>query len=339
MSEVHLLNVSPGDCTIIKHASGRVSMMDICCGNLETRQKVVEAAAQTLDSVSVESIQGNFRMCAWPSNPINYLKTLGINKLFRFILSHPDMDHMDGLDNLVNQVGMENFWDTGARRTYSKPTFGNGYNRYKKEDWDAYERIVSGNNPSVRTAQRLAGAKFAYANEADEQGAAHDSLHILAPSREMLADPNENDDINEASYIVTFESEGGKIVLPGDAHDASWEYAIANHREHLENTAFLLAPHHGRDSNRSYEFLDVLRPQLTLIGCAPSEHIDYDQWRRRGLRIITSNQAGNVLLDINDFGFNVYVENESFAKKYTNVTHLPRHPSGGYRIMHIRKPG
>lgn len=36
MPSVHLLNVSPGDCTIIRHGSGRVSMIDMCDGNIQT---------------------------------------------------------------------------------------------------------------------------------------------------------------------------------------------------------------------------------------------------------------------------------------------------------------
>jgi len=32
----------------------------------------------------------------------------------------------------------------------------------------------------------------------------------------------------------------------------------------------MIAPHHGRDSDRSYDFLDTVNPQLTLFGCAPS---------------------------------------------------------------------
>lgn len=79
---------------------------------------------------------GNYRTCERPSNPINYIHTYGIGSLFRFILSHPDMDHMDGLAALQKKVGFLNFGDSGARR--AAPNF-EGFFRFKKEDWDAYE--------------------------------------------------------------------------------------------------------------------------------------------------------------------------------------------------------
>ena len=51
MARVHLMNVSPGDCTIIEHVSGRVTMIDICDGNLETRFE------QARDAIAAESYQ------------------------------------------------------------------------------------------------------------------------------------------------------------------------------------------------------------------------------------------------------------------------------------------
>ena len=33
-ARIHFLNVNEGDCTIIEHESGRITMIDICAGNL-----------------------------------------------------------------------------------------------------------------------------------------------------------------------------------------------------------------------------------------------------------------------------------------------------------------
>lgn len=111
MPTVHFLNVAPGDCTIIQHGSGRVSMIDICDGNMEeaVRKAMIAEATRTKP-------RGNFRMCGYPTNPIEYIDGLWIERIWRFILTHPDMDHMDGLNRLVTRVGINNFWDTGVTR-------------------------------------------------------------------------------------------------------------------------------------------------------------------------------------------------------------------------------
>lgn len=80
----------------------------------------------------------------------------------------------------------------------------------------------------------------------------------------------------------------------------------------------LIAPHHGRKSDRDYRFLDVLRPKLTLFGNASSDHLTYDAWSRRNLPIITNNQAGSVIADMGNG--QVYVTNESFARRENQRT-------------------
>jgi competence protein ComEC len=307
MPTVHFLNVSPGDCTLIQHASGRVSMIDICDGNTEESLLEKLAAASEVG----RRTGGNFGMCEHPTNPIEYAKGLGVTRVFRFVLSHPDMDHMDGFDALLNRVGISNFWDSGARKS-GRPDFGGS--PYREEDWDRYVRVRGGAEQGVTSLRKQEGARFAYANQAQDGSAGGDGLHILAPDAELINDSNEDDDLNDASYVLLYRSAGGRIVLPGDAHDASWSHVLRQSENKIRNSSVLLAPHHGRDSDRSCDFLDVVKPKLTWIGCCPSEYIDYDQWRRRGLRYITSNQSGNVVLECASDVIDVYVENIAFAE-------------------------
>lgn len=309
MPRVHLLNVAPGDCTVIQHLSGRVSVIDICGGNRKDPDTLLAKVAMEAMQESLKP-KGNFAMCRVPTQPISYMKSIGVTRVFRFILTHPDMDHMDGLERLNREIRILNFWDTGYRRT--RPAFGSG-SPYREEDWKEYERIVSG-GAGVLVAKRLEGDVFKYANQ-DDSGGGGDGLAILAPDKELLIDPDENDDINESSYVLLYRSFEQKIVLPGDAHDLSWGHVINNHKDAVKNAKFLLAPHHGRNSDRSFEFLDVIKPKLTLFGCAPSEYLSYEAWKSRGLDYITSNQAGNVVLDIDRNGVHVYIENDVYAQR------------------------
>jgi beta-lactamase superfamily II metal-dependent hydrolase len=304
-AQIHLLNTKPGDCTIIQHVSGRVTMLDICDGN-----QLVLPWQRAAHSPVQHGQQDNFRMCTTNTNPVAYAQDLGIAHVFRFILSHPDMDHMDGFNELMNKIGIGNYWDSGARR--AKPTFGVGC-PYVEADWDRYVTVRDGNEPGVMALSKMADARFPFANQNEDRTSGGDGLYILAPDQNLLNDPNLEDDVNEGSYVILYRSVGGRILLPGDAHDASWNYISQHFAADVHNCSFLLAPHHGRDSGRSYDFLDLVRPKLTLIGCAPSEHIDYDQWHRRGLRFITSNQCGNVTLEADNNVISVYVENIDFA--------------------------
>lgn len=303
MAKVHLLTVGQGDCTIIEHVSGHITVMDICGGN----RTVSKEEARLLEVY--EKPRGNFAMCKKPTNPIEYLESLGKNSIFRFILSHPDMDHLDGFDALASRFQIYNFWDSGARK--EKPDFEDC--PYNEADWDRYVKFRDGKEEGVTVVTPLAGSRFQYANkndqDADDGG---DGLNIVAPNKELIDEANECQDFNDASYVISYRSVGGKIILPGDAHDKSWELAIDEYKYNIENSSFLLAPHHGRKSGRDHGYLNVVNPKCSLLGCAPSEHLAYGAWSSRDLYYFTQNQAGNVVLEISTGAIEVYVENEKF---------------------------
>ena len=125
MLKIHFLNVGHGDCTIIKHHSGRITMIDI-------------NNATDLDEISIEELSQNynislltrtlmelsgitplkqFQTAGYKTNLTNPIEFLLANypgeHIFRFILTHPDLDHMRGLAALRSSgIKIYNFWDT-----------------------------------------------------------------------------------------------------------------------------------------------------------------------------------------------------------------------------------
>ena len=113
--------------------------------------------------------------------------------------------------------------------------------------------MMSRGTKSIRVQ---AGAQFKYANRDDTQKGVGDALHILAPDQVLIDEGNKTQDFNDASYVVLCRSAIGKVLLAGDAHDATWEYVKEHYESDASDVALLIAPHHGRKSGRSYEFLD-----------------------------------------------------------------------------------
>ena len=315
MARIHFLNVKQGDCIVLEHNSGRTTVFDICAGNI-ARQR--SAAPSILATSGITPAPGNFRMCHHPTNPLDYLTGLQKTEIWRFVLSHPDMDHLDGFDALLDEFPVRHFWDSGARK--HKPDFGN-FGGYREEDWDRYAKVIAGDETGTRSIQVRSGAKFKYANQDDTASGVGDSLHILAPDNNLIQEGNRTQDFNDASYVVLYRSAIGRVLLAGDAHDATWNYVKKHYESDVSDIDLLIAPHHGRKSGRSYEFLDYVNPKLTLFGCASSGHLAYDAWNYRKLPHITNNQCGCIVAEGYD-AMQIYVENRVFAEKAGGKPHL-----------------
>ena len=315
---IHFLNVKDGDCTAIEHYSGHLSVIDVCNAQRDTpEQRGIEALAEALAKFGEVAIRGNFNQKAHPVNPITYLKEHDVSSVFRFILSHPDMDHMDGIKAFFDEFSPANFWDTDNNEEKDFE----GVPQYSEDDWKFYKQLRDG-KPAVdpKRLAKYSGETGKYWNRSEDDSPGGDGLCILAPTRELVGEANDTGAFNDCSYVLLYRTGSHRIVFGGDSHDKTWDHILKHHKERVTDVDLLIAPHHGRKSGRSYEFLDTLRPALTFFGNARSEDLAYDAWRRRGLPFITNNQANCMVVDAAADAMKLYVTHEPFARTLNPYT-------------------
>lgn len=300
---IHFLNVKEGDCTLIQHKSGRNTLIDICNGNSEDVFK-----CGTMD----ESFYGNFNQKSHPVNPIEYLKKFNIKTIFRFILTHPDMDHMDGIKRLFREFDVINFWDTGNNKEIDENDF---YGQYNKNDWSFYQSLR--NNDDYNKLYLTNNCSNPYYNM-DYYGGRGDSLYILSPTQKLINYANIYQEYNELSYVILYLMGSRKIIFAGDSGEEAWDSILNKYHNDIRDIDILLAPHHGRKSGGNDYYLDILKPKLTLFGNAKSKYLDYNAWNKRRLTHITNNQAGSIIIEEIDDILKIYVTNKKFAKIYNS---------------------
>lgn len=323
MSLIHFLNVREGDCSVIEHNSDRITVIDVCNAKKVTKEEFAEED-RIMRAAKSEAIPGNFQQKKYPVNPILYLREHSITSVFRFIATHPDMDHLDGIESFFDEFSPTNFWDTdnNAEKDFSNGSGG----RYKESDWDFYKNLRDSNpqNAPKRHA-KLSGESGKYWNEGDgnQNG---DGIHILAPTNELMAQANECGKYNDSSYVLLYRTADFKIIFGGDAEDDTWEHILSKHSASVKDIDLLIAPHHGRDSGRSYKFLDHLKPKMTFFGNARSEHLAYAAWNSRNLPFITNNQANCMVVEATSGNLDLYVTHENYAKRRNpNTFYSSRH--------------
>ena len=318
MPMIHFLNVNDGDCSIVQHGNGNVSVFDVCNAEALKTAAAMRMAQFTEQAATAARAapRGNFRQKDYPVNPIQYMKDHGITSVFRFILTHPDMDHMDGMKAFFDALSPINFWDTD--NTKEMDDFDTG--RYKEEDWLFYKSMRDGNGENPKRLVKYSGATGQYWNQDENKNSGGNGLYILAPTAELVAAANEADDFNDCSYVFLYKTYSRRILFSGDSHDATWEHILLNHKADVTKIDLLIAPHHGRASGRDYGFLDVVKPKMTYFGNAKHEHLAYDAWNNRKLPFITNNQANCIVCEIDDNSMSQYVTNKSYAEAVNSDT-------------------
>lgn len=110
-------------------------------------------------------ISGNFQQKKYPVNPISYMKDHEISSIFRYVQTHPDMDHMDGIEALFDEFSPTNFWDTD--NTKEMKASGWEGSPYRALDRSFYKHLCDtdpGEDP--RRLMLYSGARGHYYNQA-----------------------------------------------------------------------------------------------------------------------------------------------------------------------------
>ena len=292
-------------------------MIDVC--NAKPVEAVEEALVAMMATLE-KGISGNFQQKKYPVNPISYMNDRGISSIFRYVQTHPDMDTWTASRRSSTSLARQLL---GHRQHQGDAGLELGGFSLSASDWRFYKRLRDTDpDDDPRRLTLCSGAQGQYYNRGKDGAEGGDGLYILAPTKELVAAANEADqDYNRCSYVILYHTGGRRIVFGGDSHDATWDHILEHHEDDVTDIDLLIAPHHGRKSGRSYEFLDTLTPTLTFFGNARSQHLAYGAWANRGLSIVTNNQANCMVVDTRTNPMTLYVTHENFARRVNSSTY------------------
>ncbi|MGE3139825.1 MAG: ComEC/Rec2 family competence protein [Thermoleophilia bacterium] len=253
--DIFVLNVGAGSCAVIDHASGRRSMIDINNGG------TLRAAERS--ALLAEGMVGRLMALeAALEDPIDWYRARFGDQLWRFILSHPDADHMSGIRCILNRQDLTAsvFWDL----PHTKATPSSFLNDAAKQDWAWYRAMRNDvQQPGVEWPQYLQPLRFASLHYWHEDG-----IEILSPSSALVDTCDEREDWNSMSYVLRVSFGGRSILLPGDVEQRGWDdLALACALNGVElRSDILVASHHGRRSGYPGNgVLEAIAPDAVLV--------------------------------------------------------------------------
>jgi hypothetical protein len=189
------------------------------------------------------------------ADPIAFMETwYPGQRLWRFVLTHPDLDHMRGIKRLYQSIGFDNFWDT----THTKPT-PDYRNNDDKVDWEFYQQLRSGILGFRPRFYTRGDALFAFAQNLP----GCDNIEILSPTADLINKCNRAAKSNDVSMVLRLWH-AGRSVLPGDAEGDAWDAMVGFYGNRLKSE-FFKASHHGRDSGYHIGAMHLIAPVLTFV--------------------------------------------------------------------------
>jgi len=274
---IHFLNVGHGDCTIVEFP-GHLTMVDINNSRSlddETRQELERKIARrrglgarleqwrSLGLGTPPEIAAELnKLEEGLTDPVDFF----INQygregsIFRYIQSHPDMDHMSGLYRLHEEerIPILNFWDTHHNVEKSG---GWDKGKYDLRDWETYKEL--------RTSPEAPKALFYKRGEENEYYTS-DGMRIWAPASNHPGNETSSE-ANDLSYVLRIRFGRCWIVLGGDASMEVWRELCEGFKKldsfggEYPKIHLLKAPHHGRKSAYHWPSVKSMNPDITIV--------------------------------------------------------------------------
>nr|WP_279380034.1 stalk domain-containing protein [Sporosalibacterium faouarense] len=223
----------------------------------------------------------------------NYLESLDTDDIEILITTHPDENHVGGLEDALNDIGVETFIHSGTKNI-----------REVRED---YFPFVSG----------LKVTRFMEDDDLTFDLGNGVYFHIIETGG---SDPN----INNNSVITMLEHNSVKVLLTGDME----EKTELRNLDKFSDIDVLKVANHGLNTSTSGEFLDVTKPEVAIIssglaydiedgGFVDSDELNsskidvINRLKDRDVEIYDTYDSGNIVITID--GENYEVENREIS--------------------------
>lgn len=290
MVKIKSFDVGSGDTFYIRHESDNFTVID--CNLIDSRRDEI------INEIFSESAG---------------------KRIWRFISTHPDEDHIYGIEYLHKKQEIINFYCVKNSAV-------------KDDETDSFKKYCELRD-SDKAFYLYKGCSRKWLNISDnERGAA--GINILWPVTDnyefkaALDICNNGGSPNNISPIISYEMRGGvKVLWFGDLEHQFMESIQDDYP--MPKADIIFAPHHGRLSGAvPQKWLEQIDPQIIIIGEAPSSELKYFN----NYNAITQNSAKDITLICDGSQVHIYSSNENYGFRNYLINNYKSDIADGYYI-------
>lgn len=215
---------------------------------------------------------------------IPYLRRQGVNHLDIMVLTHPDLDHMEGLLPVLEEIKVDLVIDSNIP--------------CQEEIYKDFLALIKKNGKTTYHKTQ-AGDKIEVCKDID--------IFIINPIYSDLT-INENN-FNNNSIVLKLRYENINFLFTGDIEEEIEKKILSNNAS--LNSNILKVAHHGSISSTSTKFLDAVAPEVAVISVGSNNfghpHPDViKKLENRCQQVFSTDRNGTVLVKTN--GKNIYID-------------------------------
>ncbi|MEC0372004.1 ComEC/Rec2 family competence protein [Paenibacillus chibensis] len=200
---------------------------------------------------------------------LDYMKTYHIEKLDVVIGTHPDADHIGGLDKVIDHLPVSAIYMPKVQSN--------------TKTFESLLQSIKNKGLKVKTAK--AGLSF----DLDDQ------VHV-----DMLAPNGTYENTNNMSAVVKVTYGHTSFLLTGDAESESEKDMLASGADlHAD---VLLVGHHGSNSSTTLKFLKQVQPKYAVIQVGKGNTYGHpksavlNRLQKQGVEVYRNDQQGTITI-------------------------------------------
>ncbi len=229
-----------------------------------------------------------------------YLLSRGVEYIDCVVATHPDNDHMGGLEHIVENFGVG---------TLLLPPFG-------RKDPDRIKLEESGRSNEIEMREFLAGYKIHF-----DEG----TLEFFNPIRPSEgADP---DEFNDLSAVIRINYKTIRMLITADI-EVKTERRLISENAPLR-AEVLKAPHHGSATSSSAEFIAAVQPRLVVVTAGannPHGHPAPDvvqRYEEAGVTVLQTGRDGAIAITTDGYSIQWETTTGRLSRKWWVVDARP----------------
>lgn len=195
----------------------------------------------------------------------SYIKNQGIDTLSYVISTHPDADHVGGLDSVINTLNVDNLFV--ANKEASTQTYTDFVNAYTQK--------------GIKPITPEEGSEFKLS----------DNSYI------KIFNSNGGENSNDSSLVTLFVNGSDKLLFMGDAEEETEKELLAQ----IPDVDLIKVGHHASSSSTTQEFLDKVSPEHAVITVGSGNQYGHptsltlDKLQAKSVDLHRTDECGTIL--------------------------------------------